>query len=219
MKYQVVKKEEQRTSKWSGGSTTEIFIYPEDANYAERHFSWRVSSATVELEESDFTPLYGVKRWIMPFDAPLLLKHRNQQKLLYEILLKPFEAHCFKGDWDTRSIGKTRDFNLMLKEGSYGILKHFKLSEGVEVSIKDIFPEIFDERLILTDKRFSLGVFSPVGLYHAKIEEDSAAVNSDELLIVSNDTRNIHEFETIKVTQPGDSTLNLVVFFVAYDEA
>ena len=105
MKYHVIDKAHQKTTSWPGGKATEIFIYPENANYAERQFSWRVSSATVEKEESDFTPLYGIKRWILPFDAPLLLKHRNQQKPLYEILIKPYEAHCFKGDWDTKSIG------------------------------------------------------------------------------------------------------------------
>ena len=51
-----------RTSCWSGGTTTEIFIWPEDADYAARRFAVRISSATVELEESDFTALPGVTR-------------------------------------------------------------------------------------------------------------------------------------------------------------
>ena len=41
-------------SLWSGGRTTEIYIAPEGALYAERNFLFRISTAEVELEESDF---------------------------------------------------------------------------------------------------------------------------------------------------------------------
>ena len=50
------------TSTWSGGTTTQLAIAPEGAVYAERSFLWRVSSATVELETSDFTPLPDYNR-------------------------------------------------------------------------------------------------------------------------------------------------------------
>ena len=43
-----------RTSAWSGGTTTELFLYPEGGSYAARDFLFRISSATVDLEESDF---------------------------------------------------------------------------------------------------------------------------------------------------------------------
>ena len=49
-----------KVGQWSGGTTTELFIWPEGADYAKREFSVRVSSARVGLEESDFTPLVGV---------------------------------------------------------------------------------------------------------------------------------------------------------------
>jgi len=40
---------EYRTSSWSGGTTTQIAIFPPEAEYADRDFLWRVSSAAVEL--------------------------------------------------------------------------------------------------------------------------------------------------------------------------
>ena len=43
-------------SQWTGGKTTQLAISPKEAVYADREFLWRLSSATVELEESDFTP-------------------------------------------------------------------------------------------------------------------------------------------------------------------
>ena len=39
-----------RSSRWSGGTTTELAIAPAGADYGARDFLWRVSSATVELE-------------------------------------------------------------------------------------------------------------------------------------------------------------------------
>ena len=41
-----------QVSTWSGGKTIQIAISPEGAAYADRDFLWRVSSATVELDES-----------------------------------------------------------------------------------------------------------------------------------------------------------------------
>ena len=40
-----------RISDWSGGKTVQIAIAPEDAQYADRAFLWRLSSATVDLDE------------------------------------------------------------------------------------------------------------------------------------------------------------------------
>lgn len=45
------------TTKWSGGLTTQLGIAPAGAVYADRDFLWRLSSATVEDAESDFTAL------------------------------------------------------------------------------------------------------------------------------------------------------------------
>ena len=32
-----------RTSTWSGGTTTELFLYPENGSYAQREFLFRIS--------------------------------------------------------------------------------------------------------------------------------------------------------------------------------
>ena len=217
MKHQLISQSEQRTEAWSGGKTTEIFIYPKGANYAERQFSWRVSTASVELDESDFSQLYGVKRWIMPFDAPLLLKHKNQQKLLYEIHLKPYETHCFKGDWDTKSIGKSRDFNLMLKEGSYGILKHFKFMPENSVGIQELFPEIFDDRLAFSDKLCTMGIYNIRDSFNAEFEGEMIEVKPQELMMFHNKSNEIIEFKKVIFSHSNGDYINLIAFFVAYE--
>lgn len=44
-------------SRWSGGTTTELFIWPHGASYAERRFGIRISTATVDIAQSTFTKL------------------------------------------------------------------------------------------------------------------------------------------------------------------
>ena len=47
------------TTRWSGGTTTEFYIAPEGSSYTRRDFQIRISSATVDDPESDFT-LYRI---------------------------------------------------------------------------------------------------------------------------------------------------------------
>lgn len=97
---------------WSGGSTTELFIWPEDADYAARRFQLRVSSAVVELEESDFTPLAGVTRYITPLTGGFTLTHPG----CAPVVMAPLDApYRFSGETPTHCVGKAADFNLMLK--------------------------------------------------------------------------------------------------------
>jgi len=98
-----------KTNVWGGGTTTELFIYPPAAKYALRDFDFRLSSATVEVEKSVFTPLPGYRRKLMVLDGATKLVHENQ----HEILLKKFDVDAFEGDWKTTSAGKCTDFNLM----------------------------------------------------------------------------------------------------------
>ncbi len=101
-----------KTSAWSGGTTTEIFIWPENASYARREFLFRISSATVELPESDFTPLQGVERWITPLQGSFTLTHPGTEPVLLPPLGPPYR---FSGETPTHCEGRATDFNLMLK--------------------------------------------------------------------------------------------------------
>ena len=97
---------------WSGGSTTELFIWPEEADYATRQFAVRISSAVVELEESDFTPLDGVTRYITPLTGGFTLTHPG----LPPVTMAPMDVpYRFSGETPTHCVGKAADFNLMLK--------------------------------------------------------------------------------------------------------
>ena len=43
-----------RNSRWTGGTTTELAIFPETSSYMDRNFIWRLSSAVIDTEESAF---------------------------------------------------------------------------------------------------------------------------------------------------------------------
>lgn len=109
------------TSTWSGGVTTELWIWPKDGDYSSRNFQARISSATVLLEESDFTALPGVVRYITPLSGGFILSHRDGRTVTMAPLSEPYR---FDGGTATHCSGKATDFNLMLKgvEGSMTIM-------------------------------------------------------------------------------------------------
>jgi environmental stress-induced protein Ves len=114
------------TINWASGTSTEIFIHPGNAKFSERNFQFRISTATVEAEESNFTFFEGITRHLMILKGELVLVHEDR----YEKKMKPFDQDTFSGEWKTRSRGKVTDFNLMLKAGATGSLNHRKLSQG-----------------------------------------------------------------------------------------
>ena len=118
MKCLVKQKEAFTATAWSGGTTTELFLYPEGASYAERNFAVRASTSTVDKETSTFTDLPGYERLLMSLDRRIRLVHNGAA----EVELAPFDVDRFAGGWNTRSFGRCTDFNLMLASGWQGSL-------------------------------------------------------------------------------------------------
>ena len=118
---------EYLTTRWGGGATTQIAIAPAGAVYADREFLWRVSSATVELEASDFTPLPDYDRFLSTVEGGIRVYHDGGEA----VPLSPGSIHRFDGGAATRSEGTCRDFNLMLRKGTCtGELRCVHLAEG-----------------------------------------------------------------------------------------
>lgn len=121
-----------KVSKWSGGDTTELYLYPEDGDYRTGNFQLRISSATVEVERSEFTSLPGVERYLMIFQGHLDMIHGEKEK----VSLEPYEVDHFDGGIPTVSYGKVVDFNLMLKNGAGGRIEALCLDKGEEKRIQ-----------------------------------------------------------------------------------
>lgn len=128
---EIIRKSQQVTSKWSGGTTTELLIFPPNAEYAKRNFKWRLSSAKVEDEESVFTNLPGISRIIMILKGKLLLQHEGH----HSVELKPFEQDSFSGAWTTKSFGRVTDFNLMMAEGCAGNIEVIKIGTSRDLDL------------------------------------------------------------------------------------
>ncbi len=128
----ISRRSDQTTTFWSGGTTTQLAIYPENANYKEKNFLFRISTAKVDSEQSVFTNLPGVARIIMILDGILKIEHPGR----YSKTLKKFETDSFLGDWETISYGSAVDFNLMTTGNVHGKLygKSMKRNESIKLS-------------------------------------------------------------------------------------
>ena len=129
----VLRKEDYNTSEWSGGTTTEVYIYPEGSIYKEMDFNFRISSATVDLDESTFTSLPGIHRFITPLDGDLKLTHDGESFTN----LEAFEVYEFDGGINTTSYGRVRDFNLMLGKGTEGKLYNLEIDGDKDLSLDE----------------------------------------------------------------------------------
>ena len=175
-------------SRWSGGTTTQAAIMPPDAVYGDRDFLWRVSSASVETETSDFTALPDYWRWITPLSGSMTLFHDGGDG----VRLAPYEVHRFDGGAATRSQGRCTDFNLMLRKGqAHGRMYARRLSAGSACSV--VFSGGLDRRspdtvllfcgaggasVAAGDERVSLGAMEAVMVENAagpRVEVKAAA--------------------------------------------
>ena len=89
MNINILKSDKFTLSKWSGGNTRELAIYPEDAKYLERDFIWRLSSADSDMEESSFTKLPDYDRILMVLDGEVVLAHGEERtiELIYNFCM------------------------------------------------------------------------------------------------------------------------------------
>lgn len=125
----LIKKDNLKVAKWSGGTTTEIAIYPQDTVYSDRDFIWRISSAVVSDEESTFTNLQGYDRILMVLEGELTINHEGH----HSCILRKFEQDRFDGGWITHSQGKVTDFNLMMRQNSNGNIEVLDLEDKLLV--------------------------------------------------------------------------------------
>ncbi len=131
MKINTIKSSEFKTTHWSGGDTTQIYIYPPDSDYASRNFLFRISSATVNDEESVFTKLENIDRFLMVIEGRVRLEHTG----FHTAELTEYEIDRFLGDWETKSFGCCKDFNLMIKGRNSGSLCSLDI-DGIEQNIE-----------------------------------------------------------------------------------
>jgi len=137
--FEIIIKNQYKKSIWSGGTTTEMFIYPHNSSYGDRDFIYRISSATVELGKSEFTSLPDYNRILMVLKGKLILRHEGQDP----IELCELEQDTFDGNVLTVSEGKVTDFNLMMRKGiCQGNV------EVIQIDAKSTLTKVFEEEKV-----------------------------------------------------------------------
>jgi hypothetical protein len=61
----------------------------------------------------------------MILSGKLELSHTDH----HNVLLNEYDQDSFSGSWETKSLGKVVDYNLMMKENCYGYLNHVNFSK------------------------------------------------------------------------------------------
>ena len=109
----IIRSNEVITTKWSGGTTSQLAIAPAGAVYADRDFDWRLSSAEVNDEKSTFTPLPDYHRFLTTRKGSLKMRHDGGE--WYSV--GEGDVAEFEGASLTESEGKVTDYNLMVRKG------------------------------------------------------------------------------------------------------
>lgn len=124
MKEKIIKKEDFITTKWAGGETTQLAIFPENAIFSEKNFLWRISSATFTSTESKFSDFCGYQRYILPLEGKLSVFHDG----LYYRELDKYDVEYFDGSWSTSSENTLdcRDYNFIVKGGTLAKMQILK---------------------------------------------------------------------------------------------
>lgn len=108
----LVSKVNQKISSWTGGTTTELLIFPENSSVSEQNFDYRISTAKVLVEKSEFTSFPMHNRKLAILEGKLRIQHNHSDWYT----LNAGEQTEFKGEWETRSEGQVVDFNVIYKD-------------------------------------------------------------------------------------------------------
>ena len=126
MKKRIYKEENYKLSKWSGGTTRELAIYPNNAEYLDRDFLWRLSSADSDKEESSFTKLPDYDRILMVLDGSVVLAHGEERS----VSLGAYECDEFDGAVKTKCFGQLKkDYNLIYRKGTKARMELIELTD------------------------------------------------------------------------------------------
>lgn len=112
MSIELLSAQNYRVSNWSGGQTTQVYIYPEHSSYAERDFTFRISAASIRESPSVFTQLEQYDRILVSTEQSIVLQLQDKN-----VDLETYTPFYFSGAEPVTSIGTTTDFNVMMRKG------------------------------------------------------------------------------------------------------
>lgn len=181
MKYSLLKEDNYKVSQWMGGSTKELALFPQGSSYLDRNFMWRLSSATIDKDESDFTKLPDYDRVLMVLEGEVVLSYEGERVAR----LKELEQDRFDGGWKTKSFGKITDFNLMVRKGMEGYLDILMPS-----SEKQVCTSTEESELTLATHT----LYCKEGYCVVNFDGDSHMLSSGQLLVMEYEAGEVAEY-------------------------
>jgi environmental stress-induced protein Ves len=182
MKSNIYSLNDFKTKQWSGGNTTELYIFPPTADFGKGNFDFRISTATVEVEKSNFTALPNVSRHLMVLEGEITIAHKNH----HSVHLTTNDIDSFKGDWETTSIGTCVDFNLMTTENTKGNLSSISINSNKRIQ----------SSLVSTNEFYIYYVAQ--GTLEFDLNSEVKKLNQGELLVIHNPEDVVIEFRSSK---------------------
>lgn len=99
-------------SKWSGGTTAQLMIFPKSSEYKNRDFDYRISVATIDDETSTFTSLPAYHRYMIALSDKIHIIDNGEN-----VILNKCELYEFEGYNNVQSFGKAVDLGIMCRRG------------------------------------------------------------------------------------------------------
>ena len=117
--YKIIRENEFISTKWSGGTTNQLFIIPSNASISKQDFSIRISTATINTPTSEFTrfPLHNRFISILKGEIEFTTGNKPSKKVAET------EFDFFDGADTTNSASNSKviDFNIIYS-------KHLRLN-------------------------------------------------------------------------------------------
>ena len=193
--------EDFKDSVWSGGTTRQLAIVPGGAEYADRDFLLRLSTAASDQEESEFTPLPAYDRILMVLEGDVVLAHGKSRSAR----LGPMEKDAFGGEEETKCFGQLkRDYNLIFRKGSRGRMEALTLT-GKAVPLKEIADPADSDEVSYT------GLFCLKGYLIINAEDGSHMLREGQQALIARENSSAEEQEEISIMGEGDCILISVI--------
>jgi len=170
MKLTILHAADQIYNQWSGGKTAQLEIFPTDAVYSEQEFIYRVSTATIDALESDFTKLPNYARKLMLLKGEVRLEIGNDGNYT----LKPLESVAFSGAVQVHSVGRCTDFNLMTNQEAAGTLETI------------VFENTMKHKLLIEPNLYTLAIYVVSGACEFFVEKEKIILQKNDYFSLQN---------------------------------
>lgn len=176
-------KADYKTTQWSGGETTELLIYPKGSQLVMRDFQLRISSATVDAEQSTFSDFLGYQRFLQILEGEMTL----DTDVSGVVEMKTLDTFYFPGDAQVVSSGKCRDFNVIYRPEV--TVSDQLLTTGMTHPLSSdaqtfVFnPSLTPVTLTLNDQTYSLDHFE--GLWVSETSGEVSYAGEEPLLVIT----------------------------------